>query len=331
MTAIRDRLDAEHVRAVALFAIALALITMANRLTSGDWWNEATAIFAISSFVVAVACGQHLVVLLGGLDLSIASVMTLGGVLTFAWTGTAQSILWIVPAVLLVGALIGAVNGVGVISFAIPPFIMTLAMGMIVAGGVLGVTQGVPQGNASPALGALFTVKPLGVPLVVYATIVVVAIASVLQRRSVLGRYMYAIGTSPAAAALAGVPVRRVVVIAYAMSGAAAALAGIVMVGYASGATLTMGQSYLIPSIAAVVLGGTSISGGRGTLPAVAAAAVLLTAITTLTSTVSLHEGWRIILYGCVILAAVVILRGELYRALAPRVIAPLPLKGTSA
>ncbi|MBV9440240.1 MAG: ABC transporter permease, partial [Candidatus Eremiobacteraeota bacterium] len=278
---------------------------------------------------VVVACGQHLVVLLGGLDLSTASVMTLGGILTFAWIGGPFSLLWVAPTVLLITGLIGAANGIGVSVFGIPSFIMTLATGMIVAGAVLGFTQGVPHGLASPALAALFTAKLLGIPLVVFATLALVALGSVMQQRTAFGRRIYAIGTNRDAAYLAGVPVRRETVLCYALSAAAAGLAGILMVGYASGATLTMGQAYLLPPIAAVVLGGTSIAGGRGTLPGTAAAGVLLTAITTLTSALSLHEGWRTILYGCVILAAVVVLRAESYRSLAWRTFAPLPSKGS--
>jgi ribose transport system permease protein len=322
-------LGTEAIRAASLLAMAFLLITISNRITAGGWWNETTAILALSSFVVIVACGEHLVVLLGGLDLSIASVMTLGGILTFALTRGSVSLVWIIPLVLLVTGLIGAANGIGVSVFGIPSFIMTLATGMIVAGSVLGITQGVPQGNSSPALAALFTAKLLGVPLVVYATLAMVALAALLQQRTAFGRRLYAIGTNRAAAYLAGVPVRRVTVLCYALSAAAAGLAGILMVGYASGATLTMGQAYLLPPIAAVVLGGTSIGGGRGTLPGVASAAVLLTAITTLTSALSLHEGWRTILYGGVILAAVVVLRAEPHRALARRVFTPLASKGS--
>ncbi|HEX3465524.1 MAG TPA: ABC transporter permease [Candidatus Elarobacter sp.] len=318
MTGLRN----DDLRAAALFALAFALLLVSSRFAQGArLWDQALAILALSSFVVIVAFGQHFVVLLGGLDLAVASVMTLGGILIFGWAQASPSaLLWAVPAVLLITALIGALSGAGVSLVRIPPFIMTLAMGIIIASAVLGITQGVPHGAASPVLSALFTASWLGVPRVIVLTIALTALGTLVERRTVLGRRIYAIGANREAAHLAGLPVNTVTVLCYAISGAASGLAGILMVGYASGATLELGQSYLLPSIAAVIVGGTSIAGGRGTLLGVAGGAVLLTTLSATISALAIAEGWRIVIYGFVILAALLLLRGELYGSIRARI-----------
>jgi ribose transport system permease protein len=138
-------------------------------------------------------------------------------------------------------------------------------------------------------------------------------LASLLQRRTAFGRRLYAIGTNPGAAHIAGLPVKLVTILCYAISGGAAGLAGILMVGYSDGATLTMGQNYLSPSIAAVVIGGTSILGGRGHYLGVAGGAILLTTFSTIISALGIAEAWRIIIYGTVIIFALLLLQEHLY------------------
>jgi ribose transport system permease protein len=314
-SSIRFQLSGEDWTALGLFALTLLLI-LASRWISPSFgtWNQARAILVLSSFVMVVGFGQQMVILIGGVDLSVSSVMTLGGILTFSWVGgSAAASLWGVPAVLLLTGLLGAMNGIGVALLRIPPFIMTLATGIITYSTVLGITHGSPRGEASSVLSALFTNNVLGIPLVLYLMAAITVFGSVLQRRTAFGRRLYALGTSPRAAYIAGLPVQAVTILCYAMSGAAAGLAGVLMVGFAGGATLTMGQSFLFPSIAAVVIGGTSILGGRGHYPGVVGGAVLLTTFSTIISALGIVEAWRIVIYGSVILLAMLLLREELY------------------
>jgi ribose transport system permease protein len=309
------RLGGEDRTAIALFVLTTLLI-IASRWISPSFgtWNQVAAVLVLSSFTVVIAFGQQMVILIGGLDLSVASVMTLGGILMFSWVGGAPTaLLWGVPAVLLITGLVGAVNGVGIALLRIPPFIMTLATGIIVYGAMLGVTRGAPRGSASPTLSALFTSQALGVPPVIYLIIALTVLGSVLQRRTVFGRRVLAVGTNPDAAHIAGLPVRAVTIGCYAISGVAAGLAGMLMVGYSAGATLTMGESYLVPSVAAVVIGGTSIGGGRGHYLGVVGGAVLLTTFSTIVRAIGVAEGWRIVIYGAVILISLLLLQKELY------------------
>jgi ribose transport system permease protein len=306
---------------LAVFAISIVLI-LASRAVSPSFggWSEARAVLVLSSFVMVIGFGQGLVILLGGLDLSVASVMTFGGVLTFSWIGASSpALLWGIPLVLVITALVGAVNGVGVTFLRVPPFIMTLAVGIIVYSACLGFTQGTPNGQASPLLSALYTGRLLGIPLIIYLLPIAALLGQVVQSRTPFGRKLHAIGTSDAAAYIAGLGVRRLTIATYMIAGACSGLAGIMMVGYAGGATLTMGQPYLLPSIAAVVVGGTSILGGRGSYLGTVGGAILLTTISTIIGALEMGEGWRIVIYGAVILLALLLMRDDLVASLGNR------------
>jgi len=323
----RHSLSEEDRVAVALFALT-ALLIIASRWFSPSFgtWQHAMAVLVLSSFTMVVAFGQQMVVLTRGLDLSVASVMTLGGILTFGWVGAdPKALAWGVMTVVLITGLVGTVNGVGVALLKIPPFIMTLATGIILYSAMLGITHGAPRGTASPMLSALFTSRVLGVPPIIHLMIVMTIFGSLLQRRTVFGRRVFAVGTNPQAAHLAGLPVRAVTICCYTISGLAAGFAGTLMVGYSAGATLTMGEAYLIPSIAAVVIGGTSILGGRGQYLGAVAGAVLLTTFSTIIRAIGIAEGWRIIIYGALILVTLILLQTDVYAWFARRQAALAP------
>lgn len=307
------RLDSEMLTALVLVGISVALV-LASRLLGAHYgtWSQAREILVISSFLMVVAFGQQMVILIGGLDLSVSSMMTLGGVLAFNWVGASgTALLWGLPVILAVTGAAGACSGIGVTVLRLPPFIMTLAMGIILYGAMLGFTQGTPTGQASPFLSALFGRTPVGIPIL-YLMAAGTCAAWFFQVRTRFGRQVYAYGTNPVAAHVAALPVKRIVIATYALSGMSAGLAGILSDGYVGGVTLTTGQSYLLPSIAAVVVGGTSIAGGRGIYFGAAAGAILLTTLSTIVSSLGIAEGWRTIIYGLVIFAALVLLRGDI-------------------
>lgn len=308
------RIDPDFRNALGLFLVSAALIFASRLLGAGfGSLDQVKAILLISSFLMVVAFGQQMVILIGGLDLSVASMMTLGGILAFNWIGPSlPALIWAVPAILLITAAIGACSGIGVTYLGVPPFIMTLATGIILYGVILGVTQGSPTGQPSPFLTSLYADTWLGVPML-YLMVLVMLAGWVLQVRTSFGRMIYALGTNPVAAHVAGLPVKRLTILTYAISGASAGLAGIMIVGYVSGVTLTTGNEYLLPSVAAVVIGGTSIVGGRGIYPGAVAGAVLLTTLSMLVSSVGISVGWRTIIYGAVIFVALVLLRDDLH------------------
>jgi ribose transport system permease protein len=310
---------------LSVFAIC-AILIVASRAISPAFggWDQLKAILILSSFVIVAGFGQGLVILLGGLDLSIASVCTLSGVLTFSWVGNSgPALLWGIPLVLLICAGVGAANGIGVTLLRVPAFIMTLASGIIVYSLCLGFTGGTPRGLASPILSAVYTDSIAGIPLIILLMVLAAIVGSVIQGRTAFGRKLYAIGANESAAYIAGIPVRPLTIATYAIAGACSGLAGIMLVGYAGGATLTMGQPYLLPSIAAVVVGGSSILGGRGTYFGTVGGAILLTTISTIISALQMPEGWRTVIYGGVILLALIFMREDLFAAVKRRSGAP--------
>ena len=309
----------EDLTAATLFA-ATALLIAGSRWISPDLGSlsEVKSVLVLSSFVMVVGFGQQTVILIGGLDLAVSSVTTLGAILLFSWVGGRSiDLLWGVPAVLVITGSIGALNGVCIALLRVPAFVMTLAASIIVGSAVLGITGGSPLGTVSDLLVGLFTASWLGVPPIVYLMAGFTAAVTMVQRRTAFGRMLYAIGTSPDAARIAGLPVEHVTILCYALSGAAAGLAGILMVGFANGASMNSGEGLLFPSIAAVVIGGTSIVGGRGNYPGAVGGALLLTTLSTMVSALGIAAGWRIVIYGTVILIALLALQEDLYLWLA--------------
>ncbi|MCZ6895794.1 MAG: ABC transporter permease [Gammaproteobacteria bacterium] len=303
----------EDLTALALFTITALLILASRWISPGlGSWSQVEAIVVLSTFVMIIAFGQQTVILTGGLDLSVGSVMTLGAILLFSWIGgSSMALIWGVPLVLLITGCIGAVSGICVALLRVPPFIMTLAMNIIISSALLGMTGGAPRGTVSPLLVRLFTSDWLGAPLIVYVMVCFIFLASLVQRRTAFGRMVYAIGTSRDAAYIAGLPVKRVTILCYAISSTTAGFAGILMVGFAEGATQYSGDNVLIPSIAAVVVGGTSILGGRGNYLGAVGGALLMTTFATMISALGFDVGWRTIIFGFVILWALLALQAD--------------------
>jgi ribose transport system permease protein len=307
------RVRPETISAAAIFALTIILI-FASRLVSPALgsWDQVDTIVTLASFLIVAAFGQGLVILVGGLDLSIASVITLGGVLSTTWNGSIGSEWVLIPAVLLVCACVGALNAVGVIWLNIPPFIMTMASGIIVASAALGYTSGTPRGAAPDVFVALMKGSIGDVSAVLIFVLIFVLIAWTLQSATAFGRRLYAIGANREAARIAGVTTWRPIMAAYALSAACAGFAGMMLVGYANGATLRMGDSYLLPSVAAVVIGGSSILGGRGSFAGTVGGALLLTTLGTVISALGMQEGWRTVIEGAIIVGALLLLREDL-------------------
>lgn len=308
----------ETINGIVVFALSILLI-LGSRFVSPALgsWSQVLTVLTLASFLVVLAFGQGLVILVGGLDLSIPALITIGGVLSATWVGAGNPDAWyLLPAILGVCCLCGAFNGFGVTVLKIPPFIMTMATSIILASVALGYTSGTPRGASPDVLTALMKSTWLGVPTVVFFVVVFALAGWVVQSRTVLGRRLYAVGANPEAARVAGVSVGAVTITAYVVSAACAGFVGMMLVGYANGATLRMGDNYMLPSIAAVVIGGSSILGGRGSFVGTVGGAVLLTTLGTVISAIGLEQGWRTVIEGGIIVAALFFLREELFARL---------------
>jgi ribose transport system permease protein len=295
-----------------LFAVTALLMPLSRFVSpSLGSWNTVSAILVISSMLVLVGFGQGLVILVGELDLSIASVIALTGVLTTAWLGDSPTVPKVLE-ILGIAVLIGLLNGLGITLLKVPSFIMTLGSQLIVAGIALGYTKGTVPGTTPDFLGDVMLGKVVGVPAPILLLVGIAVIGYVIQRYTVFGRRLYAVGSNRATAAIAGVRVGRVVTGAFVASSVCAALTGMLLVGYGGGATLGMGDAYFLPSIAVVVVGGSSILGGRGNFLGTVAAAVFLMTISTLIQALGISQGWQTFIYGFLIVVVVGLLKREL-------------------
>jgi ribose transport system permease protein len=260
----------------------------------------------VASFLGVVAGGMMLVILLGHIDLSVPWVMTMGAMMACAASGFGVvGPVIAIPVGILCGALFGLINGVGVAYLRIPSMIITLATNVVAQGLMVLYTGGFsPQDSATPAMRWLATGAIIpGVSNAILVWAAVSAMMVFLFSRTSYGRSVYGIGNSERAAYLSGVDTRRIVMIAFVISGALAAFAGVLVAGYASKAAQSMGDSYLLPSIAAVVLGGTSILGGRGSYLGTVAGVILITLLQSILSVMQMPEAGRQIIYGVVIVS----------------------------
>lgn len=271
------------------------------------------SILVLASFLAVVAFGQGMVILIGELDLSVASTLILSGVLITSLMGQVSSSHPVLMILLIIAVLtsIGLFNGVGVAYLKIPSFIMTLASQVIVAGIILGVTKGVALGESPHTIRYLMTHGLAGIPYVVIFLIAFIIIMTMWQKNSLFARKIYMVGSNRAASYIAGIQINKVIIGAYIISAWSAGLAGLMLVGYVNGSALTMGDSYLLPSIAAVVIGGTLITGGKGGYVGTSGAAILLITISIIIQSLGISQGWQTFINGFIILLVLVTLQSE--------------------
>ena len=258
----------------------------------------------VASFLGVVASGMMLVILIGQIDLSIPWVITVGAMTSCAVAGSGDTgLVLAIPAGIVSGAVIGLVNGIGVAYLRIPSMIITLATNSVAQGMMVAYTGGFsPQDSAPPAMRYLATGTAVpGLPNAVLCWLAVGVVTVFLLGRTTFGRSIYGIGNNEAAAYLSGINTRRVVLAAFVLSGALAAFGGVLLAGYASKAAQSMGDAYLLPAIASVVLGGTSILGGRGKYLGTVAGVLLITLLQSILSVMQMQEYGRQIIYGVVI------------------------------
>jgi ribose transport system permease protein len=264
----------------------------------------------VASFLGVIATGAMIVILLGQIDLSVPWVVAVGGMMATAATGWgALGETLAIPFGIACGVALGLVNGIGVAFLRLPSMVVTLAVNAVAQGLMVVHTGGFsPQDASSDAMRFLATGHSvLGVPnaLIVWAAIGAGAVF--VLTRTAFGRIVYAIGNRERAAYLSGARTRLVVMAAFAISGALSAFGGVLLAGYASKAAQAMGDPYLLPAIAAVVLGGTSILGGRGNYLGTVAGVILITLLQSMLSVMQMEEFGRHVTYGIVIIAMLLI------------------------
>src|SRR5258708_24448798 len=268
-----------------LVLVGTVLMMLVMKLLNAAFGSigQIAAILTTSIFLVIAAYGQGLVILLGGIDLCVGTIMSIAGMMIAGLTnGSNEALFWALPITLISCIAIGAVSGSGVVFLKIPPFMMTLAVGTVFFGVALGLTAGSSQRTVAPALQVLMSARISGVPIPIVLIACFLVVGSLLQGRTAEGRKLYAIGSSISAARIAGLPIEALTIAAYAISGLCAGLAGILLAGYSSSATLDMDDPFLMPSIAAVVIGGARVTGGKGLYFRAFAGAIFLCTLATI-------------------------------------------------
>ena len=300
---------------IALFILCLVISLLSdNFFTINNGWNVMRQI-AVN---VCISVGMTLVVLTAGIDLSVGSVLALCGAITAgllkygielpsASLFIGFTLLGAVLAGLLTGTILGLFNGWTITKFKVPPFVATLAMLTIARGLTMLWTKGHPISNLGNDFAYFGTGWLLGIPVPVWIAAIVVLLAVFITQKTKLGRYIYAIGGNENAAKLSAINIKRVKITVYAIAGGLAALGGLIITSRLDSAQPNAGASYELDAIAAVVIGGTSLSGGKGSIWGTVLGAVIIGVLNNGLVLLDVSPFWQQVVKGAVILLAVII------------------------
>ncbi|WP_095198942.1 ABC transporter permease [Mesorhizobium carmichaelinearum] len=283
----RNLFATTNARVVGAFCVA-ALLHLAGTILIPGYSSPfaVRAMLVLASLLAVASIGQTLVVIMGGIDLSIPFVIGFANVVAAQLYGDGWNFVLVCGLVGVLAILIGGLNGLIARSLDIQPLIVTLGIGMVVQGLVLLWTAGFPSGSAPQAVSSFVSIGgsagPLPVPWLVPSLVVLAALVVLVLERTPYGRRLYALGSNPGAAPLALIDPVRMWMITYAASAFFAAVAGVLLLGFTGSAYGDVGQPYLFQTIAAVVVGGAALVGGRGSYLGTIAGVLVLTEINTL-------------------------------------------------
>lgn len=317
------------VRFQSLFALAFMVVALSflsdKFLTADNGWNILRQI----SVNLCLSIGMTLVIVSGGIDLSVGAILGLAGAvaagvlkdglalpafgvrLQFTATGA-------IVAAIAVGAALGWFNGCAIARFRLPAFVATLAMLSMARGLTMLWTGGFPITGLGSGFGFLGTGAPLGVPMPVWISAGLVGVFTLVMSRMVFGRHLYALGSNELTARLAGLRLDRIRIAVYTLAGALAGVAGLIVTARLDSAQPNAGLGYELDSIAAVVIGGTSLSGGRGTVPGTVLGCLIIGVLNNGLFLLNVSPFWQQVIKGAVILLAVAIDRLNLRDRNAP-------------
>ncbi len=258
-----------------------------------------------------IAAGMTFVILTGGIDLSVGSTLAFSGAVAAMLISNGFSPVIAIIAALAVGALIGILNGLIISKGKLQPFIVTLATMTIFRGATLVFTKGRPISAGYEANAELFSKVGngyfLGIPIPIYIMVMIFGIGYFILKKTTIGRYVYAVGGNEEASKLSGVNTSKIKTMAYGISGMFAALAGIIITARLSSAQPTAGSGYELDAIAAVVLGGTSLAGGIGSIMGTVTGALIIGILNNALNLMNVSSYYQLLIKGLVILIAVLI------------------------
>lgn len=306
-------------RSILCPLIALVVMTLAMSFLS-DSFASSDNLFNVMRQVsvnLCISVGMTLVILTGGIDLSVGSILALSGAVAaglvksgWAWEGAnlhfGFSFFGIVIVTLLVGGLMGGFNGWMVTRFRVPPFIATLGMLTMARGMTMLYTNGHPITGLGAQFEFLGTGWFCGIPMPVIVAAVVVVLFALFMRKSPWGRYIYAIGGNERATRLSGINVKRIKLFVYTVAGLLSAVAALIVTARLDSAQPNAGTGYELDSIAAVVIGGTSLNGGKGSIWGTVIGALIIGVLNNGLVLMNVSPFWQQVIKGLVILLAVI-------------------------
>lgn len=289
--------------------IILAIMIVAAAILSPSFFSVSNLFNVIRQIAVAgiVAAGMTFVILTGGIDLSVGSIVGLSGVIGAGVLAQTGSPVFAILAALGIGTLCGAVNGLFIAKFEIPPFIATLGMMTLLRGCVLIYTKGSPISIKSDAYKFIGKGDFFGVPLPIFILFVIFVVANFILNYTTFGRSIYALGGNREASRLSGIPTMRTEWFAYIINGFLAAVAAVVLTARLGSAQSTSGEGIEMDAIAAVILGGTSLSGGVGFVLPTVVGAMIMGIIDNILTLLNVNPHATNIVKGVVILIAVLV------------------------
>ncbi|MBN2181314.1 MAG: ABC transporter permease [Sedimentisphaerales bacterium] len=302
----------------SLFALLLLIVILSifaeNFFSKNTFWLVLTQV----SINMCLSVGMTLVILTGGIDLSVGSVLALSGVIMAGLLKNGLeipslnifisfSLFGAILAGLIVGSFLGFFNGLMITRFRIPPFVATLAMLTIARGLTELWTGGAAITGLGKTFGYLGTGRLLGVPVQVWLCAAIVLIFVIVLRKTRFGRYIYAVGGNEKAARLSGLNVNRIKLLVYTLAGALAAVGGLIVTSKLNSATPSAGDGYELDSIAAVVIGGTSLNGGKGSVLGTILGVLIIGVLNSGLNILEVPAFWQKLVKGFVILVAVAI------------------------
>ncbi|WP_405380250.1 ABC transporter permease [Maribacter sp. LLG6340-A2] len=300
---------------IALLVLCIVLTFMSDKfLTPENGWNIMRQI----SVNVCISIGMTLVILTRGIDLSVGSILAFSGAVAAGLLKygidvpslnlfIGFTVFGAILGGLFVGGGLGVFNGWMITKFNVPPFVATLAMLTIARGATMLWTGGFPITGLGANFAFIGTGWFLGIPMPVWITAVLVILAVIVTNKTKFGRYVYAIGGNESAARLSGLPITKIKIWVYTIAGILAAVGGIILTSRLDSAQPNAGFSYELDSIAAVVIGGTSLSGGRGSILGTVQGALIIGVLNSGLVLLNVSPFWQQIIKGFVILLAVIL------------------------
>lgn len=318
----RENLKSLAIRFQSVLALTLLVIGLSLASDRFLTYDNTMNVLRQIAVNVCLSTGMTMIILSGGIDLSVGSMLALTGAIA---AGLMKNGITLEPlgvqiqltclggivAALIVGTILGACNGIAITRFKLPPFVATLGMLSIARGLTMLWTGGFPITSLGPDFANLGTGYFLGIPMPVWIAGVVVAIFMVVTQRTRFGRYLYAIGGNERAAELSGINVPRTKLMVYALGGMLAGVAGLLVTSRLDSATPNAGNGDELDSIAAVVIGGTSLSGGRGSILGTVLGCLIIGVLNNGMVLLEVSAFWQPVVKGVVIIVAVAIERAN--------------------